>query len=156
MDKLPMPGERPSVALLGAITRAQALGLRPDQIASVTSLTEAQITGMLESEAFSKLEVAQRVASRLPLGLLDFDELLDAALAAMGRMLKDPKTPALTKLRILEAICDRHRTGAFAKRTGADRPARRPSAVFDNEAIKIIKQQAAELTREQPWPDSAE
>ena len=135
------------MALLGAIARARAVGLHPGQIASVTGLTEAQINAILASERYGKAEDAQRVARRLPLDLLDFDELLAAALAAMGKLLDDPKTPALTKLRIIEEIFDRDPTGALAKRTQPDRPANQPSPVFHNEAIKRVKQRAAEPLR---------
>ncbi len=140
--------EKPSVALVGAIARARALGLHPGQIASVTGLTEAQINAILASDGYARAEDAQRVASRLPLDLLDFDELLDDALKAMGKLLDDPKTPALTKLRIIEEIFDRDPTGAFAKRTQPVRPASQPSPVFDNEAIRKLKERAMELKRE--------
>ena len=133
------------MALLGAIARARAVGLHPGQIASVTGLTEAQINAILASERYGKAEDAQRVARGLPLDLLDFDELLDAALAAMGKLLDDPKTPALTKLRIIEEIFDRDPTGLLAKRTQPVTPANRPSLVFDNEAIKKLKERAADL-----------
>ena len=132
------------MALLGAIARARAVGLHPGQIASVTGLTEAQINAMIASNLYAKVEDAQRVARRLPLDLLDFDELLDAALAAMGELLDDPKTPALTKLRIIEEIFDRDPTGLLAKRTQSVTPANRPSLVFDNEAIKKLKERAAD------------
>ena len=136
---------KPSQALLSAIARARALGLRPDQIASVTGLPEGRVADILESEAFAAAEWAQQLAKRLPLELLDFDELLDAALDAMEKMLADPETPPTTKLRIIEEIFDRDPTGTLAKRTQPDRPANRPSPVFDNEAIKRVKQRAAEL-----------
>ncbi|HOD52352.1 MAG TPA: hypothetical protein PLJ71_16875 [Candidatus Hydrogenedentes bacterium] len=139
--------QKPSQAFLSAIARARALGLRPDQIASVTGLTEGQIAGILESEAFAAVERAQQLAKRLPLELLDFDELLDAALDAMEKMLADPETPPTTKLRIIEEIFDRDPTGALAKRTQPDRPANQPSPVFDNEAIRKVKERAAELLR---------
>jgi len=90
------------------------------------------------------VEDAQRVARRLLLELLDLDELLAAALAAMGKLLDDPKTPALTKLRIIEEIFDRDPTGLLAKRTQSVTPANRPSLVFDNEAIKKLKERAAD------------
>jgi len=140
---------------LGAIARARALGLRSDQIASVTGLTEARIAGVLGSEAFATVERAEQLAKRLPLELLDFDELLDAALETMRKMLADPKTPPMTKLRIVEEIFDRDPTGALAKRTQPDRSANRPSPVFDNEAIKKVRQRAAELQSQEsaPKPD---
>lgn len=137
--------EKPSVALLGTIARARALGLHPGQIASVTGLTEAQTNAILASDGYARAEDAQQVARRLPLDLLNFDELLDDALKAMGRLLDDPKTPALTKLRIIEEIFDRDPTGALAKRTQPDRPANHPSPVFDNEAIRKLKERAAGL-----------
>ena len=133
------------MALLGAIARARAVGLHPGQIASVTGLTEAQINAMIASNLYAKVEDAQRVARRLLLELLDLDELLDAALAAMGELLDDPKTPALTKLRIIEEIFDRDPTGLLAKRTQSVTPANRPSPVFDNEAIKKLKERAFSL-----------
>jgi hypothetical protein len=133
------------MALLGAIARAQALGLRPDQIASVTGLTEAQITAALKSDAFAKVEKAHQVAKRLPLELLDFDELLDDALEAMRKLLDDPATPPMTILRIIEEIFDRDPTRAFAKRKQPEKPINAPSPVFDNEAIKRVKERAAEL-----------
>ena len=146
---------KPSQALLSAIARERALGLRPDQIASVTGLTEGQIAGILESDSFAAVERAQQLAKRLPLELLDFDELLDAALDAMEKMLADPETPPTTKLRIIEEIFDRDPTGALAKRTQPDRSANRPSPVFDNEAIKKVRQRAAELQSQEsaPKPD---
>ena len=146
---------KPSQALLSAIARARALGLRPDQIASVTGLPEVQIAGILESDSFAAVERAQQLAKRLPLELLDFDELLDAALDAMEKMLADPETPPMTKLRIIEEIFDRDPTGALAKRTQPDRSANRPSPVFDNEAIKKVRQRAAELQSQEsaPKPD---
>ena len=137
--------ERPSTALLGAIARARALGLHPGQIASVTGLTEAQTNTILASERYARAEDAQQVARRLTLDLLDFDELLATALAAMGKLLDDPKTSALTKLRIIEEIFDRDPTGLLAKRTQPVTPANRPSPVFDNEAIKKLKERAAGL-----------
>ena len=133
------------MALLGAIARAQALGLRPDQIASVTGLTEAQVADILASEAFARVAHAHQVANRLPLELLDFDELLDDALEAMRKLLDDPATPATTILRIIEEIFDRDPTRAFAKRTQPARQPNQPSPVFDNEAIKRVKERAAEL-----------
>ncbi|MGI6460878.1 MAG: hypothetical protein ACOX5J_12450 [Candidatus Hydrogenedentales bacterium] len=142
------PAEKPSVALLGAIMRARALGLHPGQIASVTGLTEAHTNAILASERYARAEDALQVARRLPLDLLDFDELLDAALAAMGKLLDDPKTSALTKLRIIEEIFDRDPTGALAKRTQPVTPANHPSPVFDNEAIRKLKERAMELKRE--------
>ena len=119
--------------------------LRPDQIASVTGLTEAQGIGILGSEAFLKRQAAQQVARRLPLDLLNFNELLDAALAAMPKLLDDPKTSALTKLRIIEEIFDRDPTGALAKRTQPAQLANQPSPVFDNEAIRKLKERAVKL-----------
>jgi len=141
----PVLPRKPSQALLNAVARARTLGLRPDQIASVTGLPEGQIAGILESEAFATVERAQQLAKRLPLELLDFDELLDAALDAMEKMLADPETPPTTKLRIIEQIFDRDPTGALAKRIQPDRPANQPSPVFDNEAIVRVKQHAAFL-----------
>ena len=132
------------MALLGAIARARAVGLHPGQIASVTGLTEAQINAILASERYGRAEDAQRVVRRLPLDLLDFDELLAAALAAMGKLLDDPKTPALTKLRIIEEIFDRDPTRRLANRTQPVTPANRPSPVFDTEAIKKLKERAAD------------
>ena len=145
MATYPALPQKPSQALLSAIARARTLGLRPDQIASVTGLPEVQIVDILESDSFAAVERAQELARRLPLELLDFDELLDAALDAMEKMLADPETPPTTKLRIIEEIFDRDPTGTLAKRTQPDRPANRPSPVFDNEAIKRVKQRAAEL-----------
>ena len=145
MSSHPTPAEKPSMALLGAIARARAVGLHPGQIASVTGLTEAQINAIIASNLYAKVEDAQRVARRLLLELLDLDELLAAALAAMGKLLDDPKTPALTKLRIIEEIFDRDPTGLLAKRTQSVTPANRPSLVFDNEAIKKLKERAADL-----------
>ena len=133
------------MALLGAIARARAVGLHPGQIASVTGLTEAQINAMIASNLYAKVEDAQRVARRLLLELLDLDELLDAALAAMDKLMDDPKTPALTKLRIIEEIFDRDPTGLLAKRTQPVTPANRPSPVFDTEAIKKLKERAFSL-----------
>jgi hypothetical protein len=147
VNDLPEPLKKPSEALLGAIARARALGLRPDQIASVTGLTEVQIAGILASERFAAIECPLQFANRLPLELLDFDELLDAALNAMSKALADPDTPPLTKLRIVEEIFDRDPTGALAKRTQPDRPPHHPSPVFDNEAIEKVKRRAAELYR---------
>ncbi len=138
---------KPSQALLSAIARARALGLRPDQIASVTGLPEGRVAGILESDSFAAVERAQQLAKKLPLELLDFDELLHAALDAMEKMLADPETPPMTKLRIIEEIFDRDPTGALTKRTRPERPANRPSPVFDNEAIKRVKERAAELLR---------
>ena len=63
----------------------------------------------------------------------------------MGKLLDDPKTSALTKLRIIEEIFDRDPSGAFAKRTQPVRPANHPSPVFDNKAIRKLKERAAEL-----------
>ncbi|HOD52400.1 MAG TPA: hypothetical protein PKJ78_20355 [Candidatus Hydrogenedentes bacterium] len=145
MATYPVLPRKPSQALLNAVARARTLGLRPDQIASVTGLPEGQIAGILESEAFATVERAQQLAKRLPLELLDFDELLDAALDAMEKMLADPETPPTTKLRIIEQIFDRDPTGALAKRIQPDRPANQPSPVFDNEAIVRVKQHAAFL-----------
>ena len=145
MNGYPTRAEKPSMALLGAIARARAVGLHPGQIASVTGLTEAQINAILASERYGRAEDAQRVARGLPLDLLDFDELLDAALAAMDKLMDDPKTPALTKLRIIEEIFDRDPTGLLAKRPRPVTPANRPSPVFDNEAIKKLKERAASL-----------
>ena len=144
MSSHPTPAEKPSVALLGAIARARAVGLHPGQIASVTGLTEAQINAILASERYGKAEDAQRVARGLPLDLLDFDELLATALAAMGKLLDDPKTSALTKLRIIEEIFDRDPTGLLAKRTQPVTPAKQSCPVFDNEAIKKLKERAAD------------
>ena len=121
------------------------MGLRPDQIASVTGLPEVQIVDILESDSFAAVERAQELARRLPLELLDFDELLDAALDAMEKMLADPETPPTTKLRIIEEIFDRDPTGALAKRTQSDTPANQPSPVFDNEAIQKVKERVAEM-----------
>ncbi|HOD51983.1 MAG TPA: hypothetical protein PKJ78_18230, partial [Candidatus Hydrogenedentes bacterium] len=61
----------------------------------------------------------------------------------------------MTKLRIIEEIFDRDPTGALAKRTQPDRSANRPSPVFDNEAIKKVRQRAAELQSQEsaPKPD---
>jgi len=129
-------------ALFSAIARGGAIGLRPDQIASVTGSTEAQINRILASERFAAVERRVQLANRLPLELLDFDELLDAALDAMEKMLTDPYTPAVIKLRIAEEIFDRDPTGALAKSTAPHRSTNHPRPVFDNKAIKRIKQRA--------------
>ena len=70
-----------------------------------------------------------------------------AALAAMGKLMDDPKTPALTKLRIIEEIFDRDPTGLLAKRTQPVTPAKQSCPVFDNEAIRKVKERAAEPLR---------
>ena len=119
----------------------------------MTGLTEAQITAALKSDAFAKVEQTHQVAKRLPLELLDFDELFDDALEAMRKLLDDPATPATTILRIIEEIFDRDPTRAFAKRTQPARPINAPSPVFDNEAIKRVKERAAELAREKARPE---
>jgi hypothetical protein len=114
---------------------------------SILNLNRYQTNAILASERYARAEDAQQVARRLPLNLLNFDELLDDALKAMGKLLDDPKTSALTKLRIIEEIFDRDPTGALAKRTQPVTPANQPSPVFDNEAIRKLKERAAGLVR---------
>ncbi|MEA3365443.1 MAG: hypothetical protein U9Q79_07365 [Candidatus Hydrogenedentes bacterium] len=145
MKGLPKLLEKPSGGLFSAIARARVIGLRPDQIASVMGLPEAQINRISASEPFAAAERSLQLANKLPLELLDFDQLLEAALDAIKKMLADSDTPALTKLRIAEEIFDCDPTGTLAKRTEPDKPPHQPSPVFDNEAIKRIKQRAAEL-----------